>query len=139
MITLNIDLTDEIDIDFYFKVLACLAAGDDGQVDQAERDFIQAQADIYSVDSVKYFENVIDWHDIDSDIESPSRETALSIVRDGIALGYINGELSPRQREILYEVAVRLGLKQDAVEKVEGWLKEYWAVLEKGNKILHGY
>jgi len=138
MITLNIDLRDEINIDFYFKALAFLAIHDDGLIDEHEKAFILAQGGIYGINAQPYLEARPDWRDVEISAENPSRETALSVVRDGIALGYINGQCSPEQREVLYEVASRLGLKNDDVDAVEGWLKEYWAVLEKGNRLLQG-
>lgn len=136
MLTVKIDTDEELDLDFYFKALAYLAVGDDGHVDEYERGFIQAQADIYAVDVSLYLERKLAWGEIDMVAASPSRETALAVVRDGIALGYINGTISGGQRQILYEVATRLGLKAQDVDAVEEWLKEYWAVLEKGNRLL---
>ncbi len=136
MLTVRIDSDEELDLDFYFKALAHLAVGDDGLVDEHERAFIQAQADIYSIDPAPYLESELAWEEIELQTVQPSRETALAVVRDGIALGYINGSITEGQRRILYRVAARLGLNAEDVDAVEEWLMEYWAVLERGNQLL---
>lgn len=137
MITLNIDLTDDIDAVFYLKVLVTLAKGDDGRIDAQELAFIRAQADLLSADVSPYLNDGQHSIDFTKHIDPPSRETALAIVRDGIALGYINGDFRAEQKSVLYTVALSLGLATDDVDAVEEWLKEFWVVLKKGNDLLH--
>ena len=137
MITLNIDLTDDIDAGFYLKVLVTLAKGDDGQIDAQELAFIRAQADLLAVDVTPYLDDGSHAIDFTKPIDPPSRETALAIVRDGVALGYINGDFRAEQKDVLYAVALSLGLTRVDVDAVEEWLKEFWTVLKKGDDLLH--
>lgn len=137
MITLNIDLTDDIDAVFYLKVLVTLAKGDDGQIDAQELAFIRAQADLLAADVLPFLDDGQHFIDFTKPIAPPSRETALAIVRDGIALGYINGDFRAEQKDVLYSVAESMGLVQQDVDAVEEWLQEFWAVLKKGNDLLH--
>lgn len=138
MITIDVDARVEIDVDFYFTALAFLALGDDGEIDDAERQFIRTQAGLYEVDADAYLTRRPQWGEVEVLRAKPSRQTALSVIRDGIALGYINGAMTAGQRGIVYEVADRLGLAAADVDAVEGWLKDYWALLERGQRLLHG-
>lgn len=138
MITIDMDIRREVNVEYYLKVLASLAHHDDGRVDDLERRFIQIQAELLGVDVEPYFASAWDWDELGQQAVQISRKTALWIVRDGIALGYINGELSREQRQSLYSLAGRLGLTSADVDAVESWLRDYWALLERGNRLLQG-
>ena len=138
MISINVDPADNLNVDLYFKVLIYLAREDDGRLDEREEEFIRIQANVYSVDAEKYLNESIDKDDLKMMEVSLSRETSLSIVRDAIALGYINGQFDEKQRIFLVEHAPNLGLKESDIDAVESWLTDYWAVIERGSQLLQG-
>ena len=58
------------------------------------------------------------------------------ILRDSIVLGYIDGNYDQSEKKLVLEVAKRLLLTEADIDMMENWLKEYWAVIEKGKKLI---
>ena len=126
---------DRIDIDIYMKTLVSIALGDDGIVDEKERDFINFQANLHSVNSTDFFNNPIRFDMLNFSDVSLSRETSMNIIRDSITLGHINHDFNSSQKDLVYSLARKINLSNEDVDAIENWLHEYWSILEKGKKL----
>ncbi len=127
-------LLNEFDQQEYLETLIILAKADK-KITVEERSFIEAQAILLNVDITPYWETLGD----DLSVLDPSRTsrvTKMIILRDSIALGYIDGNYDQSEKELVLEVAKRLLLTETDIEVMENWLKEYWAVIEKGKKLI---
>jgi tellurite resistance protein len=107
---------------------------DSSEIHEREKEFIETQAQLFSIDTTPY------WEDTDDDISflrnvEMSRMNRLAIVRDCIVLGYIDGDFNEKERAKVIKIASYLKLSESDVENLENWLKELWAVLEKGKRL----
>jgi len=132
----NIALIEDIDGPKYLKTMIALCTAD-GEVHEKEREFIEMQAQLLSLDPAEY------WANPESDLTflqhvEMSRITYMTIIRDCIVLGHIDGEYDHAEKEHVVKIASMLGLTASDVDAVEGWLRELWAVLEKGNTLFQG-
>ncbi|MBV5310228.1 hypothetical protein [Chromatium okenii] len=67
-----------------------------------------------------------------------SRLSRITTIRDCIVLGYIDGNFDYSERKQVAQIAEYLNLSASDVDSVENWLKEFWAILEKGNILFEG-
>jgi uncharacterized membrane protein YebE (DUF533 family) len=133
------DLIAATDIDgrSYLKTIIAVAYAD-GHVDEKERQFIDIQAQVLSLSPADYWKNPE--HDLAflSGVEM-SRSTSMTIIRDCIVLGHLDGDFTELERAKVYDVASLLGRSKSDVDAVETWLKKLWAVMEEGNRLFqHG-
>ena len=117
----------------YLKTIIAVAYAD-GHVDEKERQFIDIQAQVLSLNSADYWKNPE--HDLAflSGVEM-SRPTCMTIIRDCIVLGSLDGDFTDLERAKVYDVASLLGKSKSDVDAVETWLKRLWAVMEEGNRL----
>jgi hypothetical protein len=59
----------------------------------------------------------------------------MTIIRDCIVLGSLDGDFTDLERAKVYDVASLLGKSKSDVDAVETWLKRLWAVMEEGNRL----
>ncbi len=95
------------------------------------------QAGILSIDPMPY------WEQPEKDLSfldaaQMSRTARMSIIRDCIVLGYVDGDYDDSEREKVAKIASYLSIELSDVEAIEFWLKEFWALLEKGEKLFKG-
>jgi uncharacterized membrane protein YebE (DUF533 family) len=120
----------------YLRALISVARSN-GFVHDKEKEFIDIQAQLVSIESGRHWENE------ENDLSflrnvNMSRMNRMAIIRDCIALGYIDGNFDNKQRANIAKVAGYLKLADSDIEDIETWLKELWAVLEKGRKLFEG-
>ena len=129
------DLAAATDIDgpSYLRTIIAVAHAD-GEIHEKERQFIDMQAQVLSLDSAEYWRNPE--HDLGflSNVEM-SHPTCMTIIRDCIVLGHLDGDFSETERAKVYDVASLLGRSKSEVDAVESWLKSLWAVMEEGNRL----
>jgi tellurite resistance protein len=129
------DLTAAADIDgpSYLKTIIAVAFAD-GHVHEEERQFIDMQAQVLSLNSADYWTNPE--HDLGflGGVEM-SRPTCMTIIRDCIVLGHLDGDFTETERTKVYDVASLLGRSKSEVDAIETWLKSLWAVMEEGNRL----
>ncbi len=120
----------------YIKAIISVAKID-GIIHEKEKEFIEAQAKLLSIDIAPYWEKAGN-DDLSylCDIEM-SRITRFMIIRDCITLGYIDGKFEEKERNKIVKIASYLKLTKSDVENVELWLKEFWEILDKGMKLFN--
>jgi len=133
---LNQHIPADIDGPTYLKTVIAVAHSD-GSVPDKEREFIDMQAQLLSLDPTEYWDNPEDNLGFLNDANM-SRQTCMTIIRDCIVLGHIDGNFDENERAKINDIASMLGVKTSDVEAVEEWLKELWAVMEKGSRLFQG-
>jgi uncharacterized tellurite resistance protein B-like protein len=126
----------DLDRQLYLKTLISVALADE-VIHEKEKEFINAQAELLSVDPEPY------WANPEKDISFlrnavMSRLSRITTIRDCIVLGYIDGNFDDSERKQVAQIAEYLNLNASDVESVEDWLKEFWAILEKGKILFEG-
>lgn len=123
----------DIDGPSYLKTIIAVASAD-GEVHEKEREFINVQAQVLSLNSEDYWRH--SEHDLGflSGVEM-SRPTCMTILRDCIVLGHLDGDFTETERTKVYDVASLLGRSKSEVDAIETWLKSLWAVMEEGNRL----
>ena len=133
---LDQQMAADMDGPTYLKTIIVVALADESVPDK-EREFIDMQAQLLSLNPTEY------WDHPEPDLSflndaNMSRQTCMTIIRDCIVLGYIDGDFDENERARVNDIASMLGLKTSDVEAVEEWLKELWAVMEKGSRLFQG-
>jgi len=132
----NAAVAADMDGPAYLKTIIAVA-GADGSVPEQERAFIDMQAQLLSLNPAEY------WDHPEPDLAfltdaAMSRSTCMTIIRDCIVLGHIDGNFEEKERAKVNDIASLLRLKTSDVQAVEEWLKELWAVMEKGTRLFQG-
>lgn len=131
----NLSAAVDIDGPSYLRTMIALASAD-GEIHEKERLFINMQAQVLSLDPGEY------WGNPEQDLGflggvMMSRPTCMTIIRDCIVLGHLDGDFSDTERAKVYDVASLLGGSKSDVDAVETWLKRLWAVMEEGDRLFH--
>ena len=131
--TQNIAVSGDMDGSKYLKTIIAVAHAD-GSVPEKEREFIDMQAQLLSLNPASY------WDHPEPDLTflndaNMSRQTCMTIIRDCIVLGHVDRNFDEMERAKVNDIASMLGLKTSDVQAVEEWLKELWAVMEKGTRL----
>ncbi|RCK78286.1 MAG: hypothetical protein OZSIB_1663 [Candidatus Ozemobacter sibiricus] len=113
----------------YLRCLILMARAD-GKILPEEIDFINAQAELLGLE-----ERVL-WAEVPNDLSfveaaAVSPETALQIIKDCIFLANADGEYSPNERELLELLCARLGIRQEAFERLEARLIGLWRLIDR--------
>ncbi len=113
----------------YLRCLILMAKAD-GKILPEEIDFINAQAELLGLE-----ERVL-WAEVPPDLSfveaaEISPETSLQIIKDCIFLANADGEYSPNERELLELLCVRLGIRQEAFERLEARLIGLWRLIDR--------
>ena len=80
-----------------------------------------------------YWANVKNLSDID--FSTANETTKRVILRDAIVIAHIDNVYTHKEATFVQDLANRLGVQDDLVEKIESWLLEYWAILEEGKDL----
>jgi len=131
----NSDLAAATDIDgpSYLRTIIAVASVD-REVHEKERQFIDTQAHVLCLNPAEYWRNPEPGLGFLSNVEM-SRPTCMTIIRDCIVLGHLDGDFTEMERAKVYDVASLLGASKSDVDAVEIWLKSLWAVMEEGNRL----
>lgn len=122
-----------LESEYYLKAIVSVALAD-GIIHEKEREFVNAQAELLSIDPKPYWENPEKDFSFLSNAEM-SRMSRMTIIRDCIVLGYIDGNYDDSERNRVAQIAENMKIGNSDVEAVEKWLKEFWEVLEKGKSL----
>ncbi|NLI75972.1 MAG: DUF533 domain-containing protein [Candidatus Riflebacteria bacterium] len=113
----------------YLRCLILMAKAD-GKILPEEIDFINLHAAAMGVEErVLWSEVPADLSFVDAAAVSP--EMALQIIKDCIFLANADGEYSPNERELLELMAGRLGIRQEAFERLEARLIGLWRLVDR--------
>lgn len=119
--------------EYYMKAVVSVACSD-GTIHEKEKEFVNAQAELFSIDPNPY------WEKPEKDLSflgkaEISRMNSLVIIRDCIVLGHIEKNFADTERKRVNQIAEYLKLGKSDVKAIEKWLKELWSVLEKGKTL----
>jgi hypothetical protein len=84
----------------------------------------------------QYFEDLIKLPDNLIDISFDSKKQSLFFLKEGIQLGYIDGNYDTEEKQVIYKIADKLGISKDSVEKIEKWVLEGMEWVQRGEKLL---
>ncbi|MBW6484443.1 MAG: hypothetical protein K0B10_15480, partial [Vicingaceae bacterium] len=57
------------------------------------------------------------------------------LIRDCIALAYLDEKYTDAEKNRINEIAISAGLEKHEVELIEKWLIDYWNLMEKAEEI----
>lgn len=132
MNSLNDNITDE-EKSVYIKILLAVATSDG--IDQRELDFISLQADVLNISPSDIPSDTVTMDDINFSVISDKVKRI--IIRDCIALAYIDNKYTDEEREKIQIVSQRMGISHGLVNEIEIWLIDYWSILQKGAEIFN--
>lgn len=122
---------DKKDLLTYLMTLASLAHCDG--LHEKEIEFINIQSEIAGVPHEEIWSEQTTISDLD--LRCLPALLKKLLIRDALALAYIDGEVSLEERNHMDEMTAVLGLTKDDSEIIENWLKSYWKILEQGKEI----
>ncbi|MBT6047073.1 MAG: hypothetical protein HOG49_09650 [Candidatus Scalindua sp.] len=124
---------NSFDSDSYFKLLV-IVAGADGNICESELAFLQDQAKLMDYDLQAVLNKGLNLSDIK--VQGISIVTKKIVIRDCISLAHIDGVYDKNESEKIQEIGKTLGIVPEDIDKINEWLLEYWAIIEKGEELL---
>ena len=123
----------QTDSDCYLRAIISVAMADK-KIHEKEKDFINMQAQLLSINPEPYWESKENDLSFLDNIEL-SKLCRMAIIRDSIVLANIDAEFDDSERKKIHKIAEKLQINKSDVDNIENWLKELWSVIEKGNKL----
>ena len=123
----------DFDAEKYLQCLVAVAKAD-GLTTGAEKEFIENQADFFSIDPAPLWECEPD--SIINGLGELSRATKMLILRDCILLGCIDGVFDESERDRILYLTRAMGIREADFIALESWISEYNAVMAKGKRLL---
>lgn len=120
---------ESFDVDAYFQALLFVANADNVLLN-SEAEFLSDQARLFNYNLDGIVDREIDIKRLRT--SDMSIFTKKIIIRDCIAMAYVDGNYDKREKEAVQEICKLFMLPFSEVEKIEQWLYEYWSVIEKG-------
>ncbi len=77
-----------------------------------------------SLEVQRKLENLVKSKDNTIEISFENKKQALFFLREGIQICYIEGQYNQAEKDMVDEMAQILGVNQEAVTKIEDWVKE---------------
>lgn len=123
---------ESFDVETYFRALVAVAAAD-GTICDDELGFMKDQATLLEFDLNPLMESTTSIEDFN--LSTVSEFTKKLIIRDCIALAHADGNYDAEEKKEVAAIADKIGVPANQVADIEQWLTEYWAVLEKGERL----
>ena len=122
---------DEFEPEIYIQALVAVASCD-GMTDD-ELEFIKSQAQMLGVDPGSALAAPVMVANVSRSANQITRKLAY---RDCYVLASIDGAPNARERDVLDQLRIALGLALDVCGKIEDWMNRYSALLEEGETLL---
>ena len=87
-------------------------------------------------DSQKALESSIYSNENIIDIEFESKKQALFFLREGLQICYVEGQYYVEEKEMMGEMAKKLGVSEEKLEQLEKWVLEGIEWVHRGDKLL---
>jgi hypothetical protein len=84
----------------------------------------------------KELEEIINYTDITIDIAFDNKKQSLFFLREGIQICYVDGVYYDAEKDMIKEMADKLGIGMDIIEKIEKWVLEGIEWTKQGEKFL---
>lgn len=128
-------ITENFDAVSYLQTLIAVAMSEGGMKPE-EINYIELQAKLLNLD----LDHMLDRPQLDLKKIAPklSGKTKRVIIRDCITLAHMDRDYAAAERLRILGVANDLGLESKVVEQMEAWLKQYWSLLDQGERLLNG-
>jgi hypothetical protein len=123
------------DPETYIRILIAIAKADKGNGPR-EFGYVRQQAKRLGLDYDLFLASTKKTFVIEK--RSVSRVTALTILKDAIALASMDRNFSLPEREKIYSFAARMDISRRDLEHLEEWLQEYKDLREKWNDLVAG-
>ena len=120
--TFSISDLGNIEADIYMKAL-CYAASSDGVIQLQEREFIEEQTRLLSIDPGEYIKKPPKDLSFLCNFEA-SGALSQVIFRDCMLIVASDGFVDDLEKTALLEIADKLSLKNEQVEEISNWIKE---------------
>lgn len=109
----------------------------DGVVDETERTFFLNAASSLQLSSESVNEINSCWDkDNMPEIDFANKEEKLFFILEAVQLCSVDGGYTEKERLFIHELAKKLGLKRDSVEKIEAWVERGIQWQAEGNQLL---
>jgi hypothetical protein len=127
--------TRDFDPHTYLSILVAIAKADKDN-GQPEFDFVRRRADRLGLDSEHFFQAVDQHFAIER--QNVTRFTALVILKDAIALGSMDGNLSLPERGKIYSYAEKLDIARNDVDSLEKLVDEHRSLNRRWRQLVAG-
>ncbi|MEG0772683.1 DUF533 domain-containing protein [Clostridium sp.] len=109
----------------------------DGVVDETERTFFLNAASSLQLSSESVNEINSCWNkEVMPEINFDNKEEKLFFILQAVQLCSVDGGYTEKERLFIHELAKKLGLKSDSVEKIEAWVERGIQWQAEGNQLL---
>jgi len=129
------DIAKGFDANAYLKALIAVALADGGMAPE-EMNFIEIQAKLLALDLDRLLREPE--QNLKKLAHRLPHKTKMIIIRDCISMAHMDAEYAESERKRILEIAQELDLGAEEVTSWEEWLLEYWAVLERGDRLIDG-
>jgi len=118
--------------EIYFKALISVANADNN-FNEIEREYLFDQARLLNFDIASIMEKKFTTSELN--LKESSSITKKLLIRDCIALAYIDNKYTDAEKFRINEIAINAGLTPKEVETIEKWLIDYWNIMDKAEEI----
>ena len=126
---------DGLDTNVYFQILFIVAYAD-GEYKDIEKEFISHQAKLMGFDLSTVTEKPVSMDMVD--VSEMSSVTKNIILRDCIALAYIDGDYDNVERTKIMDLGRIFNVSEENINEIEQWHKDYLDIIERGYKLMVG-
>ena len=119
---------DEFSPELYVATLSRVAHSDG--LHPVEQEILEQHASQFGID-------LDSLPDVPEDLSDLPWVTRVLVYRDAYVLALADGSYSAAEEEYLSELAERMVLRAEATESIRGWVRDYGALLERFDELLH--
>ena len=119
---------DEFSPELYVATLSRVAHSDG--LHPAEQEILEQHASQFGIDLERL-------PDVPADLSDLPWATRILVYRDAYVLALADGSYSAAEEEYLSELAERMALRAETTESIRGWARDYGALLERFDELLH--
>ena len=119
---------DAFSPELYVATLSRVAHSDG--LHPAEQEILEQHASQFGID-------LDDLPDVPEDLSNLPRATRILVYRDAYMLALADGSSSTAEEEYLAELAGRMSLHAETTESIRVWVRDYGALLERFEELLH--
>lgn len=116
------------DAEIYIKCLIVIAKADE-HIHESEKEYIEMQSDIFSINSEELWQENLSVDDFD--FTHLSSLAKVSILRDLIVIAYIDGRYDPREKDKIEQYSSRMKIEKEVLNNLENWCHRYFNLIQE--------